>query len=567
MEYQVFALKYRPRNFGEVIGQAHATSALKNAILKQRVHHAYLFSGPRGIGKTSLARILAKSLNCEKGPTVKPCGECIHCREIAASNCLDVIEIDGASNRGIDQIRELRESVKVSPNACRYKVYIIDEVHMLTQEAFNALLKTLEEPPAHVKFIFATTHPHKLPPTIISRCQKFQFRLLEVDKIFQKLAYIVKQEKLNIANDILYSIAHAASGSIRDAESLLDQIAPVALQKGEVKEIISFLGVIDQDSLNLMVNFMLQAKLESALEHINKVIQDGKDLGVFINNLIEHLRTVLIAKLSPRALGQLNELSPQTISFIKDIARKASSQRLVNAIDLLLEAKILARQLPSVRIPFELAVIKFCSPELSKNETRLENEKLNLSAATYQKIKATKPQSQPKPRPKPRPKPGTTKRKISIDELDLEDNKPAPPKASNKNRDNVQADKDISFNQIKKIWQAVIKTIGKKKVSLAAYLREAQLDSFKDGVLKIAFSPKYSFHKEVVGAHKNLSYIENCFYQILDKKIIVRCVTSEKVQDHKSTKEENDSPVADKNEDSQFINELLDSFGGQIHTE
>jgi DNA polymerase-3 subunit gamma/tau len=187
MAYKAFALQYRPKNFDEVIGQEHIVTALKNAITAKRIHHAYIFSGPRGVGKTSLARIFAKAINCEAGPTVTPCGKCTSCTEIARGASLDVIEVDGASNRGIDEIRELRESAKLSPAYSRFKIYIIDEVHMLTTEAFNALLKTLEEPPEHVKFLFATTHPQKVIPTILSRCQKFQFSLLPIEKIVKKL--------------------------------------------------------------------------------------------------------------------------------------------------------------------------------------------------------------------------------------------------------------------------------------------------------------------------------------------------------------------------------------------
>ncbi|MFA7115371.1 MAG: DNA polymerase III subunit gamma/tau, partial [Candidatus Omnitrophota bacterium] len=245
MSYQAFALKYRPKNFSEVIGQRHVVTALKTAIEKNHIHHAYLFSGPRGCGKTSMARIFAKSLNCVNGPTITPCGKCPSCLEIAKGMALDVIEIDGASNRGIDDIRSLRENVKLSPIGAKYKVYIIDEVHQITSDGFNALLKTLEEPPSHVKFIFATTHPQKIIPTILSRCQKFQFTLLLLEDIVTKLKIITKSEKLQIPDSLLYAIARSAGGSIRDAESLLDQLAPVISQGGLVDDIFSFLGIID----------------------------------------------------------------------------------------------------------------------------------------------------------------------------------------------------------------------------------------------------------------------------------------------------------------------------------
>ena len=221
MSYQVIARKWRPGTFEEVIGQPHATRTLQNAIRMDRIAHAYLFSGARGVGKTSVARILAKVLNCEKGPSPTPCNQCSNCREISHTNSVDVIEIDGASNRGIDNIRELRETVRYRPAKGRYKVYIIDEVHMLTTEAFNALLKTLEEPPPHVIFIFATTEPHKIPATILSRCQRFDFRRLSLLQIVEHLKRIISQEGADFSEGILYAIAREADGSMRDAQSLL----------------------------------------------------------------------------------------------------------------------------------------------------------------------------------------------------------------------------------------------------------------------------------------------------------------------------------------------------------
>ena len=225
MSYLVLARKFRPQNFDEVIGQDHITTTLKNAITQNRVAHAYLFTGPRGIGKTSTARILAKALNCQKGPRPVPCDKCPSCEEIMKGSSLDVIEIDGASNRGIEEVRNLRENVKFAPSRGRFKVYIIDEVHMLTQEAFNALLKTLEEPPAHVKFVFATTAPYKVPATILSRCQRFDFKRIPIQAIVDKLKDISSQEKFIATEDALFAIAKASEGSMRDAESILDQLA------------------------------------------------------------------------------------------------------------------------------------------------------------------------------------------------------------------------------------------------------------------------------------------------------------------------------------------------------
>ncbi|MGE5855121.1 MAG: DNA polymerase III subunit gamma/tau, partial [Syntrophaceae bacterium] len=224
MEYLVLARKWRPQVFEDVVGQDHVITTLRNAIRLGRVAHAFIFSGPRGVGKTSVARILAKALNCEKGPSEIPCNACANCREITEGSSMDVREIDGASNRGIDEIRELRENVKFSPSSSRYKIYIIDEVHMLTKEAFNALLKTLEEPPEHVMFIFATTEVHKVPATILSRCQRFDFRRISIEEIMTRLRYIAGEEKVTIDEDALMVIAKKGDGSLRDSQSIFDQV-------------------------------------------------------------------------------------------------------------------------------------------------------------------------------------------------------------------------------------------------------------------------------------------------------------------------------------------------------
>jgi len=245
MAYISFARKYRPQTFDEIIGQEHTCRTLKNAIKSGRVSHAYLFTGSRGIGKTSTARILAKALNCQNPTNYNPCNRCQNCIEITEGRSLDVSEIDGASNRGIDQIRDLRENVKYPPANSRYRIFIIDEVHMLTKEAFNALLKTLEEPPPHVVFIFATTEPMKVPPTILSRCQRFDFHRIPVLKIVEQLKKIANSEKVNVSDDILLLIAKKADGSLRDAESLFDQVVAFSEESPKIDEVQKLLGIID----------------------------------------------------------------------------------------------------------------------------------------------------------------------------------------------------------------------------------------------------------------------------------------------------------------------------------
>ncbi|MEA3305555.1 MAG: DNA polymerase III subunit gamma/tau, partial [Candidatus Omnitrophota bacterium] len=299
MSYVVFARKWRPRNFDEIVGQEHITTTLKNAISNNRVAHAYMFAGPRGIGKTSAARILAKGLNCEKGSTPSPCGKCSSCNSISSGVSMDVIEIDGASNNSVDQIRELRENIKFSPAYGRYKVYIIDEVHMLSTGAFNALLKILEEPPKHAKFIFATTNPEKVLPTVLSRCQRFDFRRIPLKLIIAKLVEITKAEKLNVSEDALFSIASAGGGSMRDAESVLDQLTSFCEKKIGQKDVIELLGIIEEDKLAAVVDGLSEKNAAALLKIIDEIINAGRDISQFLMGMMGYIRNLMILKVGP----------------------------------------------------------------------------------------------------------------------------------------------------------------------------------------------------------------------------------------------------------------------------
>lgn len=306
MAYLVLARKWRPQSFEDVSGQEHITRTLRNAIAAQRIAHAYLFTGVRGVGKTTAARILAKALNCEKGPTPTPCNECSQCEEITLGSSIDVLEIDGASNRGIDEIRQIIENVRYQPARCRFKIYIIDEVHQVTKDAFNALLKTLEEPPPSVKFILATTEPHRLPETILSRCQRYDFRRISLREIVERLSAISKSEGLNITDGALVLLAREADGSMRDAQSLLEQVlacAEPADGKGEqtaVDEILlqDILGLAERRVLYDLSAAVLDGDAHHCLRTVAAVVHQGRDLNRLSRDLVEHFRNLLVARVA-----------------------------------------------------------------------------------------------------------------------------------------------------------------------------------------------------------------------------------------------------------------------------
>src|SRR3974390_2377283 len=294
MSYQGIARKYPPQRFRDVVGQEHVTQTLSRAIEQKRIAHAYLFCGPRGTGKTTIARIFAKCLNCTGGPKVDFDDKDPRCQEIAEGRALDVLEIDGASNNGVEQVRELRETCKYAPASARFKIYVIDEVHMLSTAAFNALLKTLEEPPEHVKFMFATTDPEKVLPTILSRCQRFDLRRIPAALIAKHLAHIAKQEKVKIEPTALYAIARGAEGALRDAESTLDQLISFCGDKIEEADVLSMFGLTAQSQLLELTNAILNGQIETALRQLNELATHGKDLGRLLSDLLNHFRNLLI---------------------------------------------------------------------------------------------------------------------------------------------------------------------------------------------------------------------------------------------------------------------------------
>ena len=357
MSYQVIARKYRPQRFAEVIGQEHVTQTLGNAIASGRIAHAYLFSGPRGTGKTTIARIFAKCLNATDGPTVDFKDDDERCIEITEGRALDVLEIDGASNNGVEQVRELRDTAPYAPASCRFKVYIIDEVHMLSTAAFNALLKTLEEPPAHVKFIFATTEPEKVLPTILSRCQRFDLRRISVAKIVEHLTHIAKQEKVTIESAALQAIARGADGGMRDAESTLDQLISFCGEKITEGDVLSMFGLTSQSQVISLTDAILKADAEPALRELNELTSSGKELRRLVGDLLNHFRNLMVFQVSKGDVALL-EISEAEQSALAEQAMLTDAAATSRILEVFAECEYQLRGAASRKILVEVSIMK-----------------------------------------------------------------------------------------------------------------------------------------------------------------------------------------------------------------
>jgi DNA polymerase III subunit gamma/tau len=490
--YQVIARKYRPQRFADVVGQEHVTQTLANAIEQNRIAHAYLFCGPRGTGKTTIARIFAKCLNCEGGPKINFSDKDPRCIEIAEGRSLDVLEIDGASNNGVEQVRELRETCKYAPANSPFKIYIIDEVHMLSTAAFNALLKTLEEPPAHVKFMFATTDPEKVLPTILSRCQRFDLRRISAALIVKHLAHIAKLEKVKIGESALYAIARGADGGMRDAESTLDQLISFCGDKIEEADVLSMFGLAAQNQILDLSTAVLAGEIQTALSLLNELAQNGKDLGRLLGDLLGHFRNLLIFQVSRGDLNLL-ETSEAEVSVLKEQSASASAESLTRILEVLTDAELRLRDATSKKILLEVTLLKAIE---ARNAVSLDSVLKQLNQLRSQGGAGgtkTAPSASATVRSAATPsaphRESGTRKAVAL-------TAPETPATTSAEITSVSAD-------LAELWAKLIEAVGRVSPFTRSYLVDANPVSFDKNILTIGFDPEFEDHLGLVDNTRN----------------------------------------------------------------
>lgn len=513
MEYQSLYRKWRPQTFEEIIGQKHITQTLINAISLNRISHAYIFSGPRGVGKTTTARILAKSLNCEKGSTPHPCNRCERCIRITDGYSMDVIEIDGASNNGVDSIRELRNKVNFAPAEGKYKIYIIDEVHMLSQGAFNALLKTLEEPPVHVIFIFATTDPHKIPSTILSRCQWFNFRRISLTDLITKLKMIAKDEELNISDKTLNIIARSSTGSMRDAESTLDQIIAYCGKDITSKSVGEVLGVIEEEVFFEFIEAIIKNDTLKGIEIINRTSDLGADASQFIKNLMEFVHNLSLAKVCPEEI-----LNYQGI-FVEDRARLLKQSKIIkleklfNIVDYLADAERKVRYIRRPWILLEMLVIKFTTEEsyLLKEVERNKGEYFSEFSTRKDKLILGK-------------KNGGIREKEPL-------KKNIQEKVKSKEDSSVKAKESPKNIELMQVWPTILERIRKTKIAVYSFIIANNLITIENDKLIIGFNEEYTFHKESLEKQNNKILLQELIKEESGRFLTIECIINNSNQE------------------------------------
>jgi len=596
MSYLVLARKWRPQTFDTVVGQEHVTRTLRNAIASGRVAHAFLFTGPRGVGKTTTARVLAKALNCEHGPTADPCNTCSNCTEITAGHSLDVLEIDGASHTGVDNIRDLTEGIQYRPVKSRFRIIIIDEVHMLSNAAFNALLKTLEEPPSHVKFIFATTESQKILPTIASRCQRYDFKRIPLRELLQKLQSIAEREGLTTDEVGLALLAREADGSLRDAESLLDQV--VAWSNGTVNEqtVREALGVADRQALFRVVEAILARDSTAALRLASELYQHGYDPRRLCHDLLEHFRNVVLVKVNPE-LAALADLPDHEIAAVQRQAATRSLEDVHRLFTLTLRAEEDIQKTAYSQLVVEMTLVKLASqPAIFPIEDALAQ----LEALT-RTLEGQSPQSPVANQPQRQSTPVASPPRLATPSPQVQENAPvwAPPPVKSGQREGTstvrpttppptrppalaaevpsQTEDSLAFDpDQQRTWDNFLAAIQKEKISLFFALKSGRFLGLTDSSLLIGVD-KDPYFKELT-RKENVTLLEATAKRVFDRPLTVEVkkggtvVTAPAPTIPAATPQPQHQPQAPtqpqklQTEDDPLVKTVLDVLGGEVQT-
>ncbi|QTL49627.1 DNA polymerase III subunit gamma/tau [Priestia aryabhattai] len=557
MAYQALYRVYRPQSFNDVVGQQHIIKTLQNALVQEKFSHAYLFSGPRGTGKTTAAKILAKAVNCEKAPIAEPCNECATCGGITDGSISDVIEIDAASNNGVDEIRDIRDKVKYAPSAVRYKVYIIDEVHMLSIGAFNALLKTLEEPPAHVIFILATTEPHKIPLTIISRCQRFDFKRISPEDIVYRMKEVLGSEELEVSEDALYEIAKASEGGMRDALSLLDQAISYSTEKVSLEDVLSITGAVSQAFIVKIVQAIFNENIVEALDSVESLIKNGKDPARFVEDLIFYYRDVLLYQASEENAYLLEKAAVN--EEFKELSSKMDSAFIYKVIAELNQTQQEMKWSNHPRVLLEVALVK-----LAQSSTNQEGalpyqdilQKMNQMEAELQQLKEKGIQvdhtAQAAQTEKKQTRQSRSQYKTPVGKVN--------EVLKNATRQNLET--------IKRSWAQVLDTLKQQnKASHAALLSNSEPVASSDQSFILKF--KYEIHCKMASENNNnvRDNLENILYTLIgSKREMVAIPESEwdKVREEFLQGQQSDGSSGQPQEEDPVVAEAKKLFGEDL---
>jgi DNA polymerase-3 subunit gamma/tau len=537
VNYEVFARKYRPQTFDDLVGQTHVSRTLKNAVAQNRLAHAYLFVGPRGVGKTSTARILAKSLNCIKGPTVTPCGVCDNCREIAGGNSLDVIEIDGASNNSVEDVRQLRENVRYAPAKGRYKIYLIDEVHMLSSAAFNALLKTLEEPPDHVKFIFATTEPQKVLPTILSRCQRFDLHRIPANLIAQHLQFIAKKEKITLQPATAHAIARGAEGGLRDAESMLDQLVAFCGEKITESDVLNVFGFTSEQTVSDLTGRILRGETPEAIDLLHEQCEAGKDMMRLMADLIAYLRDLLVFKAKPDALNE--DVDPDVQKTLAAHAELISTDRLLELIDQFAAAEGRMKWAPNKKLHFEVAIIKAIQSlgQATLDEVIEKLGELRDGGGTPRKSASVAAGVSPAPQTRAAGTAATTAGRVE------------------EKSDTVEP---------QKLWEYVLAKIPAQKGFVRNSASAAHVLGIEGRNFKLGFAAADKAAMDILGTQANRKFVETLLHEITGTDWTLKLTVNEELASRSAAVPE-DSPPHDF-KDEPLIQEAIELFNARVRS-